>query len=371
MPLELSRSSENCIITSYKVTSNSKYAVYAEIDLDGSVQGSLRLFNIDKQKSIPFRLSLKLGLYEDKDYSILNRLELVEVPLISNNTVEKKSVLVITTGNAIQLVSLEQLFGLPETDEEIPTWYLANNKDRILSYVAKALKDGSVDIWFCTRLGTISTVKYSLRRRKFHSYRALVESSDDSLNYMSSGFDSATTWEDKVGPVKQVAMACFDNSIYWLDNGTLEKHNVTQSMNPEVENTLISVTFATVKRLRTTSLVYFCESITNLGCVLHKRNTRGDWDLVRIFERTTNCKETSPLVDCQMHFNGDSDLTIVSGSECGKVYKWKYNYKLDIEVESQVIEVAQETDIIHCIQLVEDYRAYFLCNRAELHYVDI
>ncbi|AET38152.1 uncharacterized protein Ecym_2420 [Eremothecium cymbalariae DBVPG len=371
MSINIQKSSDNCIISGYKVTDTSKYIIFAELSISGPVKSSLKLHIVEKEKTLKFEISLNIGLYDEVDYSVLNHFEIIDAPILSKNKIEKKSVLVINTGNGIQIISLEQLFGFRDTESEVQKWYLDQNADRIMSFVSKATSTGFIEIWFCTKLGKILSVRYSLIHENFTSHRQLLGSSNDTLNYMSAGYRENSQWEDKIGPLKHVAVACFDNNIYWLSNGNIEKQSILQYMDNNEEHTLISVEFAIVKQFSTTSIIYFCGQIMNLGCVLYKRSTRGDWNLVHVFERAASRTECSPLINCQVHFDGNSILTIVSGSECGKLYVWKYDYKLEMEIGSNCIEVAREHDIIHNIQLLSDSKIYFLCNRQELNYVDV
>ncbi|AEY95089.1 FABR030Wp [Eremothecium gossypii FDAG1] len=369
MSIQLLKASEGSVITGYCVTNGLRYVIFAEVTYAKS-KGVLKLFSVDNEKTITFNKPVEVGTEAAHDDAVLNKLAIIKVPVIRKNKVEKTDIVVINAGDGIQLMSLEQLFGLDDGDGVTAKWQLSHGQDRILSFEAKATTNGVIEIWFCTRLGQAMQVKYSVSSDKFHSFQQLMEVSDDSLNCMATGSEEYGSWEAKLGPLKAVAMACFDNSIYWLHEGTLERQSIL-SFEQANNNTLTSVAYVTVKRLTTTYVNYYCGSVTNIGCIMYKRSTRGDWDVVHTFRRPISKPESSPLLNCALHFDNVSEITIVSGTECGILCVWRYDYKAELELAVNHIKVGGESDLVHGVQLLGSQRAYFLCNRSELRYVDL
>ncbi|AGO10482.1 AaceriABR030Wp [[Ashbya] aceris (nom. inval.)] len=369
MSTRLLKASEGSAITGYCVTDASKYVIFAEVTY-AKPKGLLKLFSAGNDKTIIFKRPIEVGAEAARDEAVLNKLAIIKVPVIRKDKVEKTDILVVNAGDGIQLMSLEQLFGLDGDSSIMAKWQLVHGKDRILSFEAKAATNGLIEVWFCTRLGRVMQIKYSLLSNKFHSYQQLMEVSDDSLNYMATGSEEHGSWEASLGPLKAVAMACFDNSIYWLHDGTLERQSIL-SFEHTNNNTLTSVAYVTVKRLTTTYVNYYCGSVTNIGCIMYKRSTRGDWDIVHTFKRPMPKPESSPLLNCALSFDNVCEITIVSGTECGMLCVWRYDYKAELELAADNIKVGGDDDLVHGVQLLGNNRVYFLCNRSELRYVDL
>lgn len=362
------------IIPTYTTSLGSNFLFFAELTSNEPLKCTLKFKNQQKnEKCRELSYRIKIPSHGDR---VLSQLQLIEVPSIIHNRVSRDPVLVINTGDGIQIVQVEDLFlaGNPDRnqkDENLQDkWTLRSRKDCITSFHASPMNDGSIVVTYSTKSGEVTTFTYKRKLGKFYLTENRRDFADDTLNNVTSGRRVLSKWEEQVGLPDELSFSCFDDCIYSLsiNGGKLEKQSVLGMTGAE-PCILTCVDFVVAKKYTTTSLKFYCCNISNMGCVLYKRSTRGDWDLCYTFKREITNKEITPLVNCQIVCEENSILTIFSGSENGNLYIWRYHYLDELLLDSQTYQVGSPQDVVHDLQVTKS-RVYFIRNREEVAYIN-
>ena len=268
------------------------------------------------------------------------------------------------TGDGIEAMLLDSF---SQASSARKRWYLENGRDCITSFASKSNADSIVSILFCTKLGNVYNIIFDTITDKWTLLKEYDDLGNDSLTDISlgnSGFE--TSWESEIGQIENALISGFDNKVRFFT-----KQN-RKSLSLETEpfystfrgdNILTSVDYKIVQRRSQTSFTTICcGNITNLGCAIYKRTTRGEWILLQYLNRISEKFETIRSVNCQIITKQRSDrITIFCGSEVGKIFEWTLDWKTNILVDRNCHVVGKDTDVVHKLQCIND-SVYFLIN---------
>lgn len=360
-----------------------RYIFIVESSLENSYRADLLYINYADSTSVnkssyPINLSrTSVTAPSEGSLPIVRSLQIVSVPLIKKNAaLETMYYLIVNTGDGIQICTLEDIIANHQT-HEVTKWSHGKIQDCIVSLYAQGYKDGSIMMTYCTYSGSIVQCKFNTSTGTFNSLELAkyLENCQDKMmdrinnisglrnfgqNYPSPSQEKLWT---SISSKKAMVFSCLDNNIYTVVDGNLEfqpYYNLDENMDNS-EQLLTWADFAIVKQYSSSSLSYYALNITNLGCVLYKRSNRGQWDMIRVLRREHETPERSPLVDCliQLHNDNPNEFFILSGSECGKLYQWRYNFRDDSIVDLST-SVGGNKSIVHSLSVAGRDKVFFL-----------
>ncbi|CDH12741.1 uncharacterized protein ZBAI_04527 [Zygosaccharomyces bailii ISA1307] len=311
-----------------------------------------------KITSLQYPIHVRRSDTEEGSISKVKKLSIVSVPHVDTAIgLELRFYLVVHMSDGIQICPVSEL--VKDNSIKIHKWIHTNSKDIITSCYAQGTKDERILVTYSTLTGQLVQLAFNVQSGTFTRLplpRALSNAQDtfmDHLNNIAGLRDEnyPTDVQEQLWKCNSdLALSCLDNTLYAVIDGKLEYQPIYELQD---ENMCIWADLAVAKRYTNSSLRFFVANITNVGCILYKRSTRGHWELVQKLQRTITKKESSPLVDCFiMLLQRRHTLRVISGSEDGKLYLWDYDYFDDTIVCSKMLNVAQ--DIVHSISLVGD-----------------
>lgn len=261
--------------------------------------------------------------------------------------------LVVNTSDGILVYPFGSTRGNIKNNESCK-WTLPNVQDTIESMDIDEDADDHTDLVLVTKLGHVYCVRYESVNNRISTlqrYKNLDNVATDCINSVKCSQG-------------EIALASFDNFVYaWIDRKLESQHISHIPMDTSVDHTVTSVDFVKIKKYSSSFLRFYAVNVTNIGCILYKRSLRGQWEMAQVLARDeASAEEVTPLVQCTIHHGtGSNDLTIMSGSESGKLYIWKYRYASDeITFESQLS--AASSGVIHNIVMSDASTINYLMN---------
>lgn len=357
--LLLEASSSDRRVVGYNISPGEQFLIILEITKTKPLHVYLQVKNL-KIDSRPSEYEIPLELSSAVLENNYFQIQIVQASKVVKNTVDLQHYLVINTGDGIHFTSLEQLF--LDATKQLCKWNHRSPSDTICSFHAYNVRGSALQVSYSTRLGSVVRFNFNLLTEAFKPIEELNDVAGDCLNSCSPCLPTIKDHE-MIG-VPEVVFSCFDNFIYSLE-GSIMKFPATESM--AEDQTLVSVAGVIAKHYSTKKLRFYVANMLNSGCHLFKRNANGDWDMIEILERTVSRKESSPLVNCTIRCEGRSHLEIVSGSECGKIFRWIFDFRDEVLLESSEFEVAGEHETVLDVQVI-DNTAYFMVNREYIGY---
>lgn len=353
------------VISNYFVTGSEGYLIYTELTKKEPVQSFLHLRKIktDRDSSeIQYRLNVPAYHLE----SFQAKIQVVNVTHVTRSRLENSFVLLVNEGDGLQLIKFENLFkdGCTKRATLEPNkWRHTEVGDMITSFFAYNTRGQHLQVVYCTRLGSVKKLSYDITTSTFQEIDGIRNATGDILNSCAPCYALDFCKSESV-EVPELLFSCFDNNVYVYDK-KLERIAVADVFDDN--KTLVFAEGVIAKKYSTNALIFYACNITNSGCHLFKKNIMGQWDLVEIFTRDLSVEEKSPLVDCHIYCSGRTKLTIVSGSENGKLYSWEYDYLDEVIVDTHVLEVGASYDVVHCLQSRED-KIYYMLNKDTIGY---
>ncbi|CAL9734112.1 hypothetical protein MOSE0_D04896 [Monosporozyma servazzii] len=280
--------------------------------LQGKIQLKLYYYDLIKQVKTPFLNTINLPNSITDD-----RLFVRNLKVINNDTIGP--IVIINTMNELQFLS-------DETTGFKFIWSLENIQDQIYSMDVFEHDSTSNIIGFTvgTKMGQLIQLRLNLNSQSVKLVKKV--NTMDSINHV-------VIHNDTYGFVS------FDNFFYFHIKDHLERQTCSlpwlnddddEDCDGTLEQTVTSVDIATIDKYSKSQIVYALCHITNFGCVLFKRPIRGNWEFMKSFRKEIipGYNETSPLLDCKIISDpiNTTRYLIVSGSECGKLYIWKYDF---------------------------------------------
>lgn len=359
-------------IRSFFVIDSSKYVLYMTLVDNNhlSNHAMLVLFNVQEKKST--KLDIRTTISESKlDYG-LNRLMVVDVPLITlkqtTSKVERVSWIAFNTGDSLSVLCFTDLL---TSDAKVHKWNLDNPRDCITDFDSKGDNNGNIRILYTTKLGNAHYIKFNTIFKKWSSIKSLNSIANDSLTCVSLGYSGLSAkWENRIGNIECAIISGFDNQLRYLrqhksNDFKIESEVVYSTFKDN--NILTSIDYQIVKkRTSTSSIIICCGNITNLGCAIYKRTTSGNWVFLRFLNRIIHKDESISTVNCQIvPGSSESEVLIYSGSENGELYYWKFDWKQNAVTAEEVLKVAKDGNVIHHILCIRD-SVYYLVNSERI-----
>ncbi|SCU80663.1 LAMI_0B03312g1_1 [Lachancea mirantina] len=347
-------------ISDFAASPTGHFFITVEYAKDGSGRCDLKLTKTGLHEEVfevPIAVDISSLCNFDEAKSCI---QFVAVTRPVKGKIEHEHFIVLSTHDGIHAVPCTGLFTLADFGEILKPvkWRHLGLHDRINSFWAFNVPGSYLHIVYCTRLGSIVKLSLNVDTCTFTKISEIRNQVGDSLNTCTPCLPTAR--ETEIIEVPELVFSCFDNKVYILEGNKLEKFTITDLLDDE--KTLISAQGAIAKRYSTRSLRFYVANVTNSGCHLFRRRTGSDWDLVHIFERDFKQTEKCSVIDCQLVWNGISQLRIISGSENGKIYIWKYDTKREMITDSETLKVASSNDYIHDLKVLNDH-IYFLINQ--------
>ncbi|SCU84943.1 LANO_0C02872g1_1 [Lachancea nothofagi CBS 11611] len=350
----LSKEDPEQSLVSYCVSPGEQFLLCLEVTTVRPVKVFVRVKNLKSNS--------KVGKYElpmDISSTVLEKesfgIKLVQASIAHKNKAEVKHYIIINTGDGLSFLTLEQLFSV---GGEIPRkWQHSSFNDTITSFHGYNVRGCNVQVVYATKLGAVVKFDFNIASGAFKKLEEHKDVAADSINTCSPcmpvDIDPLTTY------IPELVFSSFDNNLYSLEN-TLQKLPIFE---PMTENkTLVSASGVIAKQYSTKSLRYYVANVLNSGCHLFKRSANDDWDKVQLFERHVSSEEFSPFADCLVSCYGRTQLRIATGSECGKIFYWRYDYRDELILESNELEVGREGDTVYGLQLLGS-NVYYMVNR--------
>ncbi|KAG0661190.1 hypothetical protein C6P45_001410 [Maudiozyma exigua] len=235
-------------------------------------------------------------------------------------------------------------------------WFLDNVNDSILTMDIVKETDYFVECIVGTKLGHLYALHYNMidhSFRQFKNMRKYENSIQDSINCIKSNGE-------------ELLVGSFDNFIHLIIGNKCESHYIMieNGKYDKEENILVYVDSLKIKKYSVSYVRYYFAYLTNFGCILFMRNIRGQWETIKEFPRDfreeLDGNEKSPLIDCII--NNDVDkckFLLISGSEHGKLYVWRYDSKSN-EVVSRNVYNVSKTGLVHNLSIVDSSEILFL-----------
>ncbi|CUS22685.1 LAQU0S06e03708g1_1 [Lachancea quebecensis] len=351
-------SGDRCVV-GYSVSPGEQFLIALEITKTKPLHVYLQIKNLkvgSRASEYEIPLELSSAVLENNYFQI----EIVQASKVVKNTIDLQHYIVINTGDGIHFTSLEQLF--LEAPKKLCKWNHRSVSDVICSFHAYNVRGSALQVSYSTRLGSVVRFEFNLLHETFKSVEELNDIAGDCLNSCSPCLP--TTKDCEMISVPELIFSCFDNFIYSLESSVM-KFPATESISGD--QTLVSAAGVVAKQYSTKKLRFYVANMLNSGCHLFKRNANGDWDMMEILERNVSKKESSPLVNCTIRCQGRSHLEIISGSECGKIFRWVYDFRDEVVLESLEFDVAGEDETLLDVQVLGN-TAYYMVNREYIGY---
>lgn len=363
-------------ILSYVVTTNLKYIIYSvsTINKIGVNFVGLRLLNQINGNIVSINEHY-LKPKKDLEY-FLNTISVIDVPILSKNKtvvkVEKSKWIIINADDKLEAIEFSSLF---DQNFKAVIWHLPNPRDCITSFACKADCNGSINILCSTKLGSVYFLKFSVLFGKWYKVQATYELGSDSLTCVSLGDRKYNVeFEDSVGFINKAVVSGYDNKITLLSKAEAGGYNLeSEVIYPDFNehNVLTSVDFQVFRERTPTSFIsHHCGNVTNLGCILFERTSRGEWDLLEYLAKDSKKLESISSVNCKMtSTKGNTNIILIfSGSESGLLYEWDYDVNQKTLLRKKAHRVSSTDDVIHKIEIIDD-RVYYLINSNRIGYV--
>ncbi|SCU90856.1 LADA_0F06766g1_1 [Lachancea dasiensis] len=345
-------------LVAYCVSPGEQFLVSLEISTIRPAKTFVRVKKLNEERT-PTRYELGIQLSSSTIEKNSFQLQLVQASTVVKGKAELHHYIIVNTGDAIHLVSLETLFSASRRKTFKWAHYLT--RDTITSFFAFNVQGSALQVVYGTTLGTLVIFEFNILTESFRKIEEKTNAAADSFATcepcLPSGLDPEAIY------IPELIFASYDNYLYSLEKGIMQKLPLIESALGG--DTLVSGAGVVAKQYTTKSLRYYAVNILNSGCHLFKRGANGNWESVRIFvrnERQEN-EEKSPLVNCQVVSRGRTQVCIITGSEHGKIYFWQYDYRDDTITQTIVLEVAHEVDVVHSLKIANGKTIYYMVNR--------
>lgn len=235
-------------------------------------------------------------------------------------------------------------------------WLLDNVNDSILTMDIVKETDYFVECTIGTKLAHLYAIHYNMIDHSFRQFKNMTK-------YENSIQDSINCIKSNEG---ELVIGSFDNFIHSIIGNKCESHYamIENGKYDKKENVLVYVDSLKIKKYSTSYVRYYLTYLTNFGCILFMRNIRGQWETIkefpRDFKKYVDRNEESPLIDCIINNDlSENELFLISGSEHGRLYTWKYDCKSNELVSSKIYKVAK-TGLVHNLSLQDSTNIIFL-----------
>ncbi|CCF58973.1 hypothetical protein KAFR_0F03770 [Kazachstania africana CBS 2517] len=279
----------------------------------------------------------------------INRNDVSKITILSTNIQSSKSVREISICNSfiiLNLVTAIQIIKVGNLDES-DSWNLSNYNDEINTiYTTNSDRDNALLIYIGTKLGNLIQVRYISELQRFDMLSSTSDLVADSINSIK-------------GIENEIVLSSYDNFIYSKIEDKYEKQHC--EIEDDDTNVVTWCHFIKLPKYSNSFLRFYAVHITNFGCQLYRRSTRGEWTLSQYFKKKQCHNEKSSSLDCFVKYLENDRILIISGSEVGKLYYWVYDFKNEVTTETKIVHLP-EGKLIHSISMIDNDKIFFISN---------